>query len=177
MIYQCGPLKERQSLYCTENEGKMGFVFLPINIYDSSASQDRKCVSASVQWCNTHSKQYVTGTMSILRLIYGHADTLIVYRKSGVFVRTADADMCYCSSPLYSWVSTLKFLIQRRSCKIDFSTFFDFNPPPVSCVRNGGERKLHPFSKHAKTWPLLLYFKMLHVLNRLHRLPLTLLLK
>lgn len=50
------PIKERQSLYGTENEGKMGFVFLPINIYDSSMSKDRKnCVSASVQWWNTHS--------------------------------------------------------------------------------------------------------------------------
>lgn len=32
------PIKERQSLYGTENEGKMGFVFLLINIYDGSVS-------------------------------------------------------------------------------------------------------------------------------------------
>lgn len=44
------PIKERQSFYSTENEGEMGFVFLSINIYDSSVSQDRKnFVSASVQ--------------------------------------------------------------------------------------------------------------------------------
>lgn len=32
------PIKECQSLYGTENEGKMGFVFLLINIYDSGVS-------------------------------------------------------------------------------------------------------------------------------------------
>lgn len=32
------PIKQRQSLYGTENEGKMGFVFLLINIYDGSLS-------------------------------------------------------------------------------------------------------------------------------------------
>lgn len=32
------PIRERQSLYGTENEGKMGFVFLLINIYDGSVS-------------------------------------------------------------------------------------------------------------------------------------------
>lgn len=32
------PIKEGQSLYGTENEGKMGFVLLLINIYDGTVS-------------------------------------------------------------------------------------------------------------------------------------------